>query len=151
MYGPFFGTVHDAKMLKDSGLLDDLKAIGDVRAASGVQLALYGDSAYPLSKYLLRPFKGANLTADRRRVNYHFSTGRICVEWGLGLMTSLWQALSFDRYQKIAETSVARTYIVATFLTNLYVCMYGRDVSSTCQRFDLDPVSIEEYMDEVND
>ena len=46
LYGPVEGRRHDARMLKDSGLLNDLSRVGfNIR---GEVLCLCGDPAYPL-------------------------------------------------------------------------------------------------------
>ena len=51
---------HDAGMLKDCHLLDDLKA--HAFSATGEAMCLYGDPAYPHRIHLQGPFKEQQLT-----------------------------------------------------------------------------------------
>ena len=54
-YGPVEGCLHDAGMLKDSGLLNSLQL--HAHNAEGQLLCLYGDPAYPLRPHLMAPYR----------------------------------------------------------------------------------------------
>ena len=57
--GPFFGIEHDATIWRLSGLADLLRDYTKgMKSPGGDQYCWFGDSTYPLTKYLLRPFKG---------------------------------------------------------------------------------------------
>jgi hypothetical protein len=64
IYGPVEGVRHDATLLAQSHLLDTLENNPVFEGYS-----LYGDPAYPLTPYLLSPFKGANLTPVQAEFN----------------------------------------------------------------------------------
>ena len=151
MFGPLLGITHDALIMSKSGLLVMLsKFTKGMLSPLSFQYALYGDSAYAISAFLLRPFKGI-VDRSKSRANYYFSTARISVEWQFGLVDALWQGLLFRRLQKLWEGAMHQRFMVAVFLSNIYVCMYGRDVSNTCQTFNTDPPTVEEYLWETEE
>ena len=47
--------MHDARMLGESGLMQDLEQFAF--ASDGIALCLYGDPAYPLRVHLQQPFR----------------------------------------------------------------------------------------------
>ena len=56
--GPVEGRRHDSYMYFLSGL----EKLSNVTGMGGRQMAIFGDTAYALRRYLLKPFKGNNLT-----------------------------------------------------------------------------------------
>lgn len=72
------GKKHDAAMLADSGLLNDLEQ----RAFNplGQPMCLYGDRAYPLRVHLQAPFRYAVLTQPMKDFNLSMSAVRVSVE-----------------------------------------------------------------------
>ena len=84
------GKKHDAAMLADSGLLNDLEQ----RAFNplGQPMCLYGDRAYPLRVHLQAPFRYAVLTQPMKDFNLSMSAVRVSVEWLFREITisSLW-------------------------------------------------------------
>nr|XP_006818565.1 PREDICTED: uncharacterized protein LOC102805935 [Saccoglossus kowalevskii] len=70
MFGPFEGRRHDAAMLAESGLLEQLQQLN---APNGDPYSVYGDPAYPLRPHLLCPFKGALLSPEEREFNKKMS------------------------------------------------------------------------------
>ena len=53
-----------------------------------------GDEAYPLLKYLLKPFGGRDLSSDQKNFNNRLSRARKCVECAFGIANSKWRLLS---------------------------------------------------------
>ena len=82
LYGPIEGQRHDARILRMTGLLDQLAQHIPRRCPNPDDVfVLYGDSAYPLRAYLQAPFGGAHKTPAERQFNSLMSKSRICVEW----------------------------------------------------------------------
>ena len=140
MFGPIEGKRHDAFMLGVSGLLPKLQ---HVTRPNGEPYVLYGDTAYGLTRHILAPFKGANLTANEKQFNSSMSKVRICVEWGFGKVTQNFAYLDFKRNMKVLLQPIAKYYLVATILTNCHTCLYGSQTSSF---FDLHPPALETYL-----
>ena len=80
MFGPLEGRRHDAFMLSVSGL--------PLNASNESPYVLYGDPAYGLSRNILSPFRGAQLTHQEQDFNKAMSAVRISVEY-----------LDFRKYQ----------------------------------------------------
>lgn len=57
---------------------------------------LIGDEAYPLKKYLMRPYPRRVLTPKREYFNTRLSTARKCIECAFGILYSKWRFLSKD-------------------------------------------------------
>ncbi|CAH3183760.1 unnamed protein product [Porites lobata] len=60
LYGPVEGKKHDAGMLRDSGLYNDLQRYAF--SPTGQPLCIYGDPAYPLRIHIQAPFRNGILT-----------------------------------------------------------------------------------------
>ena len=54
LYGPVEGSYHDARMLRESRLLDSLEEVAV--SPAGELLCIYGDPAYPLRPNLMCPY-----------------------------------------------------------------------------------------------
>ncbi|KAL3255459.1 hypothetical protein MRX96_017367 [Rhipicephalus microplus] len=77
--GPFRGRRHDAGILKDTRLYENI-----VKVARGNKYVTYEDPAYPLKPLLLKPYGGARLQPYQAHFNNCMSTVRQAVEWGFG-------------------------------------------------------------------
>ena len=83
LYGPVEGQRHDARILRMSGLLNQVAQLIPQHGPNpGDVFVLYGDSAYPLRPHLQAPFAGAHLTVAESDFSRAMSKSRICVEWG---------------------------------------------------------------------
>lgn len=140
IFGPIEGKRHDAGMLADSNLLDQLEQYAF--SPTGVPLCLYGDPAYPLRVHLQSPFKGAVLTPDMMAYNKSMSTVRTSVEWIFGDIIKSFKFLDFKNNLKIGLSTVGKMYIVCSLIRNALTCMYG---NQSCEFFGLDPPLIQEY------
>lgn len=79
MFGPVEGRRHDALMLAESGLSDQLKHFSQ---PNGEPYVIYSNPAYGLSRHILAPFRGASLTREQQEFHKAMSNVRISVEWG---------------------------------------------------------------------
>ena len=110
------GKKHDASMLRDSGLLDDL----EVHAfnLNGNPLCIYGDPAYPLRVHLQTPFRNNPLTAQMQDFNKSMSSVRTSVEWVFGDVVSSFKCIDFKKNLKIGLSSVGKMYVVCALMRN---------------------------------
>ena len=106
LFGPVPAKTHDARLLQESGLLDQLEELmphdGDPTIYT-----LYGDLAYAQSIYLIGGFRNANVGTDEALYNQIMSSVRITVEWGFSAIIEQWKFLDFRQSMKIFECPVA--------------------------------------------
>jgi nuclease HARBI1 len=138
--GPWVGRRHDARMLRESGLYEQLETYAN---CDGHPMHLYGDPAYPLTSYILSPYKGSQVNNDEAEFNRRMSSVRECVEWGFGKIVSLFAFVDFKKNQKIFLQPIGRMYVVAALLTNCHTCIYG---SQTSMFFNCPPPTLENYL-----
>ena len=94
LYGPVPAKTHDAKLLRESGLLDQLEEIM-LHDGDSTIYTLYGDLAYAQSMYLIGGFRNADVGTDEALYNHIMSSVRITVEWGSGTIIEQWKFLDF--------------------------------------------------------
>ena len=95
------GSVHDSRVLRLSGLAD-LAEKGEIlksptKIIRGVEVRpmLAGDSAYPLSGWLLKPFSTrGNLLRQEKKFNKKFSAVRAVVERAFRMLKGRWRILA---------------------------------------------------------
>ena len=144
LYGPIEGQRHDARILRMSGLLDQLaQHIPRHGPNPDDVFVLYGDSAYPLRAYMQAPFGGAHKTPAERQFNSLMSKSRICVEWGFCDISAKFGIVDHKRNQRLLHEAVGKYYAVAAILTNCHTCLYENETSS---HFNLAPPTLEEYL-----
>ena len=134
------GRKHDAGMLADSGLLNDLQRFAF--SSTGQPMCLYGDPAYPLCVHLQAPFRNAVLTPAMQAFNSSMSTVRESVEWLFGDIVNYFKFMDFYKNLKIGLSSVGKMYIVSAILRNAHTCINGNQTSDF---FNLDPPTLEDY------
>ena len=134
------GKKHDAGMLRDSGLYNDLQRYAF--SPTGQPLCIYGDPAYPLRIHIQAPFRNGILTPQMQNFNAAMSTVRTSVEWLFGDVVNSFCFLDFKKNLKIGLSQIGKMYIVCVLLRNALTCLYG---NSTSKFFNLDPPSIQEY------
>ncbi|KAH7968148.1 hypothetical protein HPB52_006075 [Rhipicephalus sanguineus] len=124
--------------------LDDLNVFSQLqRLTHGCLYCIYGDPAYPLRPLLMRPYRGATLTAQQQLFNEGMSTVRQAVQWGFGKVIAEFAFVDFKKNQKILLQNVGQMYRVATLLTNCHTCLYG---SQTGMYFGLCAPLLEDYL-----
>ena len=129
------GRKHDAGMLRDSHMPDDLEL--HAYSPTGQVMCVYGDRAYPLRAHLQAPFRaGARaLTPAMELYNKNMSKVRTSVEWIYGHVTNSFKSLDYKNNLKIGLGTVA-------IIRNALTCMYGNQTSAF---FAVEPPSIHEY------
>ena len=148
LYGPMLVKTHDAKLLCQSNLMEQLCPAMPDDNSNGPIYSLYGDLVYPQSPYLLGGFCNVVNGTDEAHFNQFMSSVRITVEWGYCKIIEQWKFLDFCQEMRIFQSPVAQYYINATFLSNLRNCMIG---NKTRNYFDVQEMSIEEYIALVPD
>ncbi|XP_077553432.1 uncharacterized protein LOC144168291 [Haemaphysalis longicornis] len=136
--GPYKGRRHDAGILKESRLYENLEKV-----AQGQRLVIYGDPAYPLKPLLMKPYGGASLQPHEARFNRRMSTVRQAVEWGFGKVAGEFAFVDFPKNQKFSLQHVGRMYKVATLLSNCHTCLYGSQVT---EFFGVSAPALHEYL-----
>lgn len=133
------GRKHHAGMLKDSHLLDDLKA--HAFSATGEAMCLYGDPTYPHRIHQQGPFKEQRLTPAKEDFNSAMSLVPFSVEWVFGDVIGSFKRLDFKKNLKISLSPDGKHYIVSALLRNALTCLYG----NTGAYVGVEPPSLEEY------
>ena len=114
-------------MLAESGLAQKLAHFNQ---PNGQPYVIYGDPAYGVSRNILAPFRGAQLTSQQQQFNKSMSQVRICVEWTFGKICQYFTYVDLKRNNKVLLQPIGKYYIVAALLTNCHSCMYGSLTSS---------------------
>lgn len=141
LLGPFKGNRHDAGILRESNLYNQLSA--KVKLNDDSKYVLYGDPAYPIRELLICPFSTRNLSNEQLQFNKSMSPLRQGVEWAFGKVISEFAFLDFKKNQKLLLQDLGTMYKVGVLLTNCHTCLYGSQCS---MYFDVDPVSLEQYL-----
>ena len=131
-------------MLSQSGLLDQLMTL--MPPGSPRIFSLYGDPAYPQSRYLFGGFHDAPVASREAAWNTCMSKVRQPVEWNFGEIAKQFCFLDFRASMKIFGSPIARYYIIAAFLVNIRSTFYG---NQTAAYFDAEPMSLDEYLNLV--
>ena len=141
--GPYPGGLYnDVSMLRESGLLDRIRASCYI---NGELYYLFGDCGYMNDDCLICPYPKATARASReaRDFNRRMSKIRVPIEWGFGRVRALFPFVDYSHKLRFDSMPVGSYYIIAVFLTNLYCCLHG---SQTAQYFTCPAPEIEDYM-----
>ena len=122
--GPWPAQTHDARMLRESHLMEELEDIMPANGAA-VVYALYGDLAYAQSIYLLGGFRKPPAGSDEAMFNQHMRSVCITVEWEFSDIVEKWKFLDFRSAMKIFEMPIGEFYTNGAFLSNICNCLYG--------------------------
>ena len=136
------GRRHDAAMLADSNLLQDMQRYTFSPRPVARPLCVYGDPTYPLTVHLQTPFRNMILTPQMVIFNKAMSSVRVSVERLFGDIVEYFKFVDFKKNLKIGLSSIGKMYIVCALLRNALTCLYG---STTSKFFELDPPTLEEY------
>ncbi|EOD29632.1 hypothetical protein EMIHUDRAFT_113665 [Emiliania huxleyi CCMP1516] len=161
-FGPVNGSRHDSTVLSRSRIvqiLHDLCRGGPfawMPGGLGQDYCLFGDSAYPISAFLWRMYKGA-MTPAQQFFNSTMSPARVTVEWGFGKIVNLWPFLDYRKKSKARPLTPPHTHAlqvllspvglyfpVANVLTNMHTCLARGNIVS--YEFGLAPPELHEYM-----
>ena len=153
VWGPWRGTVHDATAFYQTGVLD---ALGEVADELGRDYIGFGDSAYPLHRFMQHILKPHSvdepLTRLQRRYNALMARFRIVVE---NIFAECVQCFGFlrDRHNlRLGSMQVGKLFPVGIFLYNVRALLYGCQTATYFgQEECLLSMSVEEYIKLGND
>jgi hypothetical protein len=141
--GPFVGSAHDSRMWHESGLSAVLEQLA---IAVGRVYCVYGDVAYKLSLWLMKPYEG-NFLPNSEEANFNLAMAkvRVSVEWGFGKLTQIWRAENFWMAHGLwqSKCGLGVQYQVMGILCNVHTCTYS---CMTAQYFGVDPPTPELYL-----
>ena len=121
------GHKHNAGMLADSGLLNNLQRFAI--SPTGQPMCMYGDPAYPLRVHLQAPFRQGHLTPQMQAYNNAVSEGGVSVEWLFGEIINSFQFPNYKKTLKIELSSMGKMYVVCALLRNAVTCLYKNQTS----------------------
>ena len=143
LYGPVLAKTDDAKLLRQSNLMEQLHNVMPDDNSNGPIYSLYGDLAYLQSSYFHGGFRNVINGTDEANFNRLMSSIHITVEWGYCKIIEQWKFLDFCQAMRIFQSPIAQYYINTAFLSNLRNCMIG---NKTRNYFDAHQMTIEEYL-----
>lgn len=92
VYCAYPGSVHDARVLRNSPLYQDAEHLGSEMFPGSAYII--GDAAYPLKTWLMTGFKNnGKLTREQRHFNYRLSSTRMKIEHTFGLLKGRFRKL----------------------------------------------------------
>ncbi|XP_050515978.1 uncharacterized protein LOC126890879 [Diabrotica virgifera virgifera] len=140
LLGAYSGRRHDAFIFGQSGLYTQLERKCTFPDCIYV---IYGDQAYGIRELLLCPYPGRGITEQQQNFNLSMSVTRQAVEWGFQKIISQFAFLDFKKNQKLLLQEVELMFKTAVLLCNCHTILYG---SETAQFFNIEPVSLEDYL-----
>ncbi|KAJ8910962.1 hypothetical protein NQ315_003655 [Exocentrus adspersus] len=116
VYSGWPGSVHDARVWQASKICQMLE--DDPRSLLLPNTYLLGNSAYPLKRYLIVPFKdNGHLRRRQREFNKKLSSTRVVIEQAFGRLKGLYRRLKYLNVLKLAN--VKYIIIAACVLHNI--------------------------------
>lgn len=86
---------------------------------------VFGDEAYPLKPYLMRPFPSQGLNAATENVNNHLSRALKCIKCAFGILQAKWKL-----FEKDIEVSSKKAIIIIKFMYILHNIIREKDGNS---------------------
>ena len=120
IFGPVQGRQHDAFILSESGLLNELCQF---TRPNGEPYIVYGDPAYGVTANILSPYRSQNLSGAEQEFNRRMSAIRVTVEWTFGKVLQCFSFLDYKKNQKVLLQPIAKYYLVGALLTNCHTCL----------------------------
>ena len=122
------GSIHDSRVLRLSGIYDQAESEQILSAPvkdlgrSNIRPLIAADSAYPLSSWLIKPYRdNGNLQRDERKFNVKLSALRSVVEWAFGMLKGRWRIVMKKIEQKVPNVNIAT--IAACVLHNICILL----------------------------
>ena len=113
-------------LLKEDDMMPSCwELVGKFEQANGQPYVIYGDPAYGVSRNILAPFCGSQLSRQQADFNKAMSKVRVSVEWTIGKTCQYFSYIDFKKNQNVLLQPVAKYYLVASLLTNCHTCLYG--------------------------
>ncbi|XP_055349413.1 LOW QUALITY PROTEIN: uncharacterized protein LOC129596212 [Paramacrobiotus metropolitanus] len=135
------GTMHDSRMFRESGLLEQLEK---KQRTYQRKFILY-DEGYGNNAFLRKPFSKLEVRTNllKRMQNNAMKTVRESVEWGFKEVVAKFAFVDFKKQMALLQKPINKMFIVAVLLTNCINCMYPNEAS---QFFDTEPPTLQEYL-----
>jgi len=147
VWGPWRGVFHDATMFARSGILGDME---EIAVDQGQDFCGFGDSAYPLHRFLHRilkgPATGEGLTAWERRYNALMARFRIIVENVFAVCEQYWGILRDRKNLRLGNMCVSKIFPLAILFYNIRTILYGNNIVGYMGENVLMDLSLEEYL-----
>lgn len=125
----FPGSMHDARVLRGSAIFRSAEQ-GEILTAPTVIVGgreitpyLVGDSAYPLSPWLMKPYPEGTRDPQEITFNKELSSARVQVECAFGMLKNRWRILQ-KRFDSDIELAIKAT-IACAVLHN--ICIRNND------------------------
>lgn len=116
IYFGFPGSCHDAHVWNSSPLG---KALQTGKIALPENVHLLADSAYPLSTFMMVPYKdNGHLTHEQKKFNYCLSSTRVFIEQSFGILKKKFQILE---YVDIRRTKEIKYVVVACLVLHNFI------------------------------
>lgn len=141
LFGPDDGRRHDMNTYRRSGWGEKLQ---DSLSIEGRQFYIFGDKAYHLRPWLLRPFTAANLSPQQLDFNGIMSSLRESVEHNYKDLKQNFVSQDFPRNLKARQAPISLMYKASAILWNLRVCAYKS--GQVADRFGIDPPTFDLYL-----
>ena len=121
----FPGSIHDACIFRLSKLQREIAQgnwlNGPSKQVGGCEVGplLVGDSAYPLSTWLMKPFKQTRtLTESQLWYNCALSQARVVIEQAYGILKGRWRCL-YKQWRKRQVASPSLSWLAVSFTTSV--------------------------------
>ena len=143
IFAGFPGSVHDARVLRRSSLMNEVEADPSMFPQNS---HLLGDSAYPLRNWLMVPFKdNGNLTQAQQRYNRRLSSARSVIERAFALLKGRFRRL---KMMDVRDMFLLCSVVVAScVLHNLYLLNedYAEEFLEPIEENDDEPPDDEDF------
>ena len=137
------GQDHDARVMRDSGLLDCWNASPVL-----MNFNLVADSAYPNQNDAVSLY-----TQTQRQNHIHCAAFNHCmsplhqsIKWGYSRVMNLWGCLGMTTQMRSGAVSVLDMWLLSVWQTNLITCAEGQNIISDYYSTMMPP-TLEEYLD----
>ncbi|EKX49862.1 hypothetical protein GUITHDRAFT_103287 [Guillardia theta CCMP2712] len=129
---------------------DVLETLREVSEEQGVDFCCFGDSAYPLSRFMQHILKApaeGELTRLERRYNALMGRFRIVIENCFGEATQYFGMLQHRHNLRLGSQQVGKLFPLAMFIFNIHTLFYGNQTTAYFEgeHMVLD-VSVEDYL-----
>lgn len=125
-FAGFPGSVHDARVFQKSGMAEICRQNKNFPNDSH----LIGDSAYPLGRHILVPFKD-NGHLTRKQINYNIAHAatRVVIERAFGILKGRWRRL---KYLELHNTDNLPSTIVAACVLHNFCILKNDNHEDNC-------------------
>ena len=140
----FPGNTHDATIFKATAMYEHLSNNMNVQMGQtvddvNVQPQILGDSAFPHTTWLQKPFSNANLTEQQQYFNYRLSRARMIVECAYGQLKGRWRIL--ERKCESDNFSTRSMALACIVLHN--ICIAKNDQLPAQLDLSIDPATLQ--------